>query len=1121
MAKSMKKVISVFLALVLVVGTFAGCGKSNKSNKEETAAITATAVKYTKSGQYTTTVSSKNVDLSGITADNVEVRYFDPTADPEATESESTEVATEATTETTEEFKLEDFYPLSAKVESVKAADKKSYEITFTDDKAAELITDSYIVLFKGVEGDDNTASVEVEFPEITLTPDVENVVSDATQAKVTLAIDGSTFEEGISEKDIYLDNAFSDMKIESVSSSDKNLTVQLKGSPVRNEAGAYQWGAIKVKPSGIKDGYADVTSKVDIQLATVNIDAATLKFENGKINADLKVYGIVDINTLTKDNIKIDSATVEAAEKADENTVKLTISADGVKSVNDFADLFGGKAMTLGDYETTVSVSQASFYPVFDYVEADGDNLKLTLKLYANSGTFDKDIKAEAISFADDFKDAKAESVTVDSDTVATLILSVPANGQTTETMSLNGTVTLAADALTNVWGDKTSNDTSYTRDYSGESLGRDVTLNTETLQEIAKYTQGKDTLFGQICSWGSTAGTVFSIAKSVLEFTGILKSEHQQEMEALAEINSKVDNVIQLQYAIMDELSKLEDKTIQVQLEPYKKSVEDLRTAINAFSKDFEYGAVYMALEDAVKAGELDAMPSFAGITDTDELNKKIQYYKELYAPNMDEMSVEEARAYNVRLVKWIKNNMDNVDEYGNSFADFTKHYEAVYSAANDIAQRLQRTDGTSPIELYDEACAKHYNFDSQCYDFRFSIRETAKVLLAKGLGLVAYYNMVETSPTNSTFIELKNLVVDATKRIDALSNIGHPASELDSYIRLEEVEIDAKYISEIKLARDTKSAEAAKKLLTDEGYTVLDIDLNEGVSGYFTYLGYKTTDNYNDAIKDLAFSSGDSPVPMQRWNPTTKKNIPLTLVPYVGDDVFVAAQGGINAGLTNNNDSYFPVYIYYTKEELPDDKKAVVNLFTDNTYQGHENSAPFNLNPFGSEDIRLIYDRAEKPGKIKSLQPKGKNPEYYPYSYVFNKKIAFSDTTALSDYKYFTSPIMAGSGRFGRNWSDDESREFISRMQYSTLAEELKSAGMDISYALLLSISSKSGNLRVNQYASGVYYDYSGINIEIGQKKTSNADLGRSFIYRSEPDSRLADTKNKDVTTIILYD
>ena len=538
--RTMKRVISVLLAIVLVVGTFAGCGNSKKDEPP----IAATAVKFSKSGQYTTTVSSKKVDLSGVTADNVEVRYLDPTADRETESTEAT---------------IEDFYPLSAKIESVKAADKKSCEITFTDDKAAELTTGNYIILFKGVEGDDNTADVTVDFPEITLTPDVENVVSDATQAKVTLAIDGSTFEDGISEKDIYLDNAFSDMKIESVSSSDKNLTVQLKGSPVRNEVGTYQWGAIKVKPSGIKDGYADVTSKIDIQLATVNIDTAALKFENGKIKADLKVYGIVDINALTKDNIIIDGVAVESAEKADDNTVKLTLSADGVKSANDFADLIGGKAMKIGDYETTVSVSQASFYPVFDYVEADGDNLKLTLKLYANSGTFDKNIKADAISFADDFKDAKAQSIKVDSDTLATLILSVPANGQTTENFKMNGTVTLAAGALTNAWGDKTSKEASYTRDYSGESLGREVTLNAETLLEIQKYTRGLETTFGKICYYGQIAGQVFSVAKSILEAVGVVESEHAQVMKELKAINHKLDTVIENQKAIQKQIEEL----------------------------------------------------------------------------------------------------------------------------------------------------------------------------------------------------------------------------------------------------------------------------------------------------------------------------------------------------------------------------------------------------------------------------------------------------------------------------------------------------------------------------------------------------------------------------------
>ncbi|MBR4450722.1 MAG: hypothetical protein IKS39_02680 [Clostridia bacterium] len=758
MKKSVKTLISILLVAAMLIGTLAACGKSNK---EETTAITATAVKYTKSGQYTTTVSSKKVDLSGINADNVEVRYLDLTADSAAAKAESTEVATEeATTEATEEPKLEDVYTLFAKVESVKATDKKSCEITFTDDRAAELKTGNYIILFKSIEGDDNTANVSVEFPEITLTPDVDNVVSDATQAKVTLAIDGSTFEDGISEKDIYLDNAFSDMKIESVASSDKNLTVQLKGSPVRNAAGAYQWGSINVKPSGIKDGYADVTSKIDVKLAAVNIDASTLRYENGKINADLKVYGIVDINTLTKDNIKIDGAAVEAAEKADDNTVKLTLSADGIKSVNDFADLFGKKAMTIGDYETTVSVSQASFYPVFDYVEADGDNLKLTLKLYANNGTFDKNIKAEAISFADDFKDSKAESIKVDSDTVATLILSAPANGQTTETMDLDGTVTLAAGALTNAWGDKTSKEASYSRNYSGESLGRDagasgVSLNADTLLEIQKYTRGLNTTFGKICYYGQMAGSVYSIAMSILEATGIVESDHAKVMKELAEINKKLDAVLDSIEDVRMDLIELEDNQYRTMLIGYQENLEYLENKLDDVNNVF-----VRARKDMAKENEKYADIDWDNLTD------------------------REAAEYNHALYTFIEKKIKE-DPSNSNYKDYEDDSKKLKEAFETVASSTRRGGDNNPIRIYDELCSVRYMFDSQAFDIRLSQRLEAETLMTKAVAALSVRYDAVNDDDNANFTGVIEKYKASLAELDKLNENVLSAKDVQAHL------------------------------------------------------------------------------------------------------------------------------------------------------------------------------------------------------------------------------------------------------------------------------------------------------------------------------------------------
>jgi hypothetical protein len=98
--KNAKRMIALVIALVLAVSVFTACGE-NKDEKKNEAAITATAVKFSKDGKYTTTVKSDTIDLSDISAKNVEI-------------------STAANNE--------------VKVESVKANSNGSYDITFTDE---------------------------------------------------------------------------------------------------------------------------------------------------------------------------------------------------------------------------------------------------------------------------------------------------------------------------------------------------------------------------------------------------------------------------------------------------------------------------------------------------------------------------------------------------------------------------------------------------------------------------------------------------------------------------------------------------------------------------------------------------------------------------------------------------------------------------------------------------------------------------------------------------------------------------------------------------------------------------------------------------------------------------
>ena len=62
------------------------------------------------------------------------------------------------------------------------------------------------------------------------------------------------------------------------------------------------------------------------------------------------------------------------------------------------------------------------------------------------------------------------------------------------------------------------------------------------------------------------------------------------------------------------------------------------------------------------------------------------------------------------------------------------------------------------------------------------------------------------------------------------------------------------NAKYVKEIRISYG-KTADEAKGWLTNNGYTVVDQDLNEGTGRDYVYLGYKTTSNVKEAITDIS--------------------------------------------------------------------------------------------------------------------------------------------------------------------------------------------------------------------------------------------------------------------------
>lgn len=118
---------------------------------------------------------------------------------------------------------------------------------------------------------------------------------------------------------------------------------------------------------------------------------------------------------------------------------------------------------------------------------------------------------------------------------------------------------------------------------------------------------------------------------------------------------------------------------------------------------------------------------------------------------------------------------------------------------------------------------------------------------------------------------------------------------------------------YIKEVAVAAHDKS-EDAKKQLRENGYSVIEKDLNEDAGGKYIYLGYKSTTEYNDAITDLIVSvgkgaTGDVTIGGYRYTQVTRLN-------------------GFNGDLNDEAGGKY-LYLKYTKDGKDKTAPAIASL------------------------------------------------------------------------------------------------------------------------------------------------------------------------------------------------
>lgn len=1057
--------ISTLVVMSMMVASLIGCAGGGKDTPKEEVELDATNVAFNVEGRYVTTISSDKVKLKDLSTENVKVNY-EGEVDEEKILSKLAEAyynkdKTEPSNSNEEpkvDYNL--LYNESAVVESVVKNEDDTYSVTFIDEKSSE-DTGKY---FLTIPGENAYAFVDIEYPQMSLTSDLDTVYAGSEHFRVALTINGGEFNENLSDEDLFRTNAFEQVGLEVISKSARNVTLDVTGEIVKSDGGAYQWGVIGVNASGIKNGYTDIGAKIDVVLDYAGFDASTLQYVGGKVTGNLKIYGVADVNSLSKDKIIIDGATIEDLIKVDDTTVRLTMSVIGAESINDFVDAISGKEMTIDTYKTAVELSQATFYPVFDKIEESGDNFDITIKLYIYSGTIDDAINKDSVVLSGFFADGSVKSITKENDNLATLVISTPRGEMNEDNYSFVGGVTLLAGALTNAWGNKTTKEYSYSRNYSAESLGRaSIGLGKDVLLEVQKYTRGLNTTFGKICYYGGIIGQVASIGKTILEATGVIQTDHAEEMAKLKEMDQKLDNIQTGINEIKTDLSKIISMAKEAKVRDKKREVDEFETllidfnnALNDVTTIQQQAAFDLALEDAVNRGNLDELPSFYGKTSANVAKEKEELRKQ-YLPSVATMSDHEAAEYNGRVISYLNEKSQDVN-YPDYYS-YHRKFEKLEELFGRICGMLGKPKSSNPITLYDELCALTYNFDSQTYEFRLSTRVALEYQLTKAMWAFALHYKVSSSDSGL----YNNRANEYGVALNALKNnpaTGHSASDIKASLRFDykDKTTTETYIGDLAVA-GSRNKDKAKASLRDKGYTIIDKNLNSGTGGMYIYLGYKTTTDYAKAVKQLQIKASMEPMWYMQYGYDA---VPMT---DTSDKEFLDSYGDLNCGC---GDGKVQVYLWYSKAAAKNENPITSISFVNSKASGEHNiyyeydHLNYHLNyGVGGEKIYISVNRA-KANKIDyySSVIAEADPEYHPYCYIIGCKTAAylpgdGESSNMNNFFYsYTEKVAFMKDylqKYHRSWSDDQRQDFLTRMRHSNFYEELESAGYYLEYSM----------------------------------------------------------------------
>ncbi len=567
----------------------------------------------------------------------------------------------------------------------------------------------------------------ENQGPVIYLDQDVIRVSSEVDSVTMTLTLSGASWKE-VTAESLTLSGAFENMTVASAGVVDDQLNISLSGKPVIDSGlGVYVSGGVSVSPDAIDAELTDpITAYVAIDSVNVYADYTKLAVSGGKLTLPILLSSDTWTDKATAAAFAVDGMTVSDATKTDDATVTLTLDTDAADA-NAAAALLNGKTVTVkaeavssgNAYEMNLSTGGATFYPVFDYVELTGNDLSFTLILQAKSGTFAGDLAVSDVSFADGFAGATDARLTRDNDNEATLTFRIPANGQTVETLKVNGTVNLRDGAMLNLWGAAQSEST-YTKIYEQSGIGKD--LSTIDLALIESHVDKIiNTPASQVLSGISGIASAGQAIYSILQVTGVMESEMSILRELRQEMTELRSDVRDIKNGIAMVNATLDKNHAQGIVSDFRKDI------LSKFDETNSTYADFVAMLNRYVASHPEYFVPKYG-TETLPVT-----------PDDDDPIVDPGFTFLPDFTYEIKLEDLDTTKLMQFAALMVKENAVLFNEIRTLSNALMKTmidrdmkvGASDPIAAFDDLMAATYNYDKQTYDKRMAFR--AEILAA----------------------------------------------------------------------------------------------------------------------------------------------------------------------------------------------------------------------------------------------------------------------------------------------------------------------------------------------------------------------------------------------------